>query len=70
MIGICPHCKIKLKEPPFNNRETNEVIIVLTYRRIIESGANIEKINELGHCRICRATTEDIDEQKRIVVAE
>lgn len=67
MIGICPHCKIKLKELPVNNRETNEAMVVLTYRRIIEAGANIEGIKELGYCKVCRATIKDVEEQKRIL---
>jgi len=70
MIGICPYCKIRLKEPPFNNRETNEVMIVLTYRKIIESGACIDNIKDVGYCKICRATIEDIEEQKKKIAVE
>lgn len=63
MIGICPNCSIRLKEPPFNERETNEVMITLAYRDIIDSGAIPRKIDELGYCEVCKATLEDIKDQ-------
>jgi len=67
MIGMCPHCKIQLKEPPFNNRETNEVMIVLIYRRLIESGAKLKNIVESGVCEVCRATLDDLKKQRELV---
>lgn len=67
MIGICPNCSIKLKEPPFNNRETNEVMITLGYRKLIESGVKPKKINELGYCEVCKATFEDLKNQARML---
>ena len=66
MIGKCPHCGIELKNPPFNGRETSEVMIVLTYRRLIETGAKIESIKSSGICHVCRATLEDLKEQKNL----
>ena len=42
MIGICPHCKIKLKEKPFSNRLTNEILVVMSYRQKIESKSNLK----------------------------
>ena len=67
MIGICPNCTIKLKEPPFNNRETNEVMTTLIYRDLIESGVKLRKINELGYCEICKATLKDLKEQEKLI---
>lgn len=64
MIGKCPHCGIELKAPPFNGRETNEVMIVLTYRRLIETGVQIEPVKSSGSCPVCRATIKDFEEQK------
>ena len=64
MIGKCPHCEIELKKPPFNNREINEVMIVLIYRQLVESGDKIENIKSTGFCKVCRATVEDLKEQK------
>lgn len=56
-----------MKEPPFNNRETNEVMITLIYRALIESGAKLKKINELGYCEVCKATLKDLKEQGKIL---
>lgn len=67
MIGICPHCRIKLNEPPFANRETNEVMLVLNYRKIIELKLTLAPIEELGHCELCRATKEDLEKQKSLI---
>ena len=67
MIGKCPSCGIKLKEPPFNKRDTNEVMIVLTYRRIIESGAKLRTMKETGICEVCRATMNDLEKQKSCI---
>ncbi len=63
MLGICPNCKIKLKEPPLNGRDTNEVMLVLTYRDILESGKVLKSIDELGYCELCNAKKEDLKEQ-------
>jgi hypothetical protein len=68
MIGICPHCKIRLKEKPFSERITNEIIIVINYRKKIESKAEIKTIEQLQYCEICNATLQDIKEQKRILM--
>lgn len=67
MIGLCPNCSIKLKEPPFNDRETNEVMITLSYRKLIESGTKLRKINELGYCEVCKAKIQDLKEQARML---
>jgi hypothetical protein len=67
MIGICPNCCIRLKEPPFNDRETNEVMITLAYRDLIDSGIKPKKIRELGYCEVCKATLEDLKEQAIIL---
>lgn len=65
MLGICPNCKIKLKEPPFNDRDTNEVMLVIKYRDIIESGNTPKLIDELGYCELCKAKKEDLEKQKK-----
>ena len=66
MNGICPHCQIRLKEPPFNEkRETNEVIVIITYRRLVESGIEIKNIKDIGYCEICKATIDDLEDQKK-----
>jgi hypothetical protein len=67
MIGICPNCKIKLKEPPLNNRDTNEVMLVLKYRNLIEEGIKLKPLVELGYCELCNATNEDIEEQNKLI---
>lgn len=64
MIGICPSCKIRLKEPPFNGRETNEVMLTLKYRKMIEENLKIRNIDDLGYCELCNSTKKDIKEQK------
>ena len=66
MIGRCPHCGISLKEPPFNKRETNEVMIVMAYRRIIDNNQEPKNITEIGYCEVCRATPEDKEEQTNL----
>ncbi len=63
MLGICPNCKIKLKEPPFNNRETNEIILILNYRKNIENKIHFRAVEEKGFCELCRATKKDIEGQ-------
>ncbi len=63
MIGVCPHCGISLKHPPHNDRETNEVMIVLIYRRLIESGDDLQTLKETKKCVVCNATAEDLVEQ-------
>jgi hypothetical protein len=64
MMGICPNCKIKLKEPPFNGRETNEVVLTLKYRKFIENKSKLGTINDLGYCELCNASKDDLEGQK------
>ena len=64
MIGICPNCKIKLKEPPFSGRETNEVVLTLKYRQLVENNKKLKNINEIGYCELCNADEDDFIEQK------
>lgn len=63
MLGICPNCKIKLDIPPFNGRETNEVMLVLIYRKLIDSNIGLKSIDDLGYCEVCNAKKSDIDSQ-------
>jgi len=70
MIGRCPHCGIELKKPPFNNRETNEVMIVLIYRQFVESGDKVESMKTAGYCKVCRAKPEDLKEQKILLTTK
>ena len=65
MLGICPNCKIKLKEPPFDERDTNEVMLIIRYRDIIENGSTLKPIDELGYCELCKAKKEDLEAQKK-----
>lgn len=63
MLGTCPNCKIKLKEPPFGNRNTNEVMLVLSFRDLVENRIPIKSMDELGYCQLCNATKKDLEEQ-------
>lgn len=67
MIGTCPNCGIKLKEPPFENRETNEVVITLKYRWLIDNNIKLKPIEENGSCEICEASSEAIKKQKLFI---
>lgn len=60
MLGICPNCKIDLKENSDNKRITNEVMLVLKYREMVERGCKPRDIKELGYCELCNATIDDI----------
>ena len=64
MIGICPHCKINLAQPPFNGRTTNEVMLTIDYRKIIENNLKLKNFKNLGYCELCKATKKDHEEQK------
>ena len=61
MIGICPHCKIDLKQEPFGNRETNEMLVVMNYRKKLDSGQDLKPVSELGYCEICNATLDYLE---------
>ena len=67
MIGICPHCKIRLDKPPFNKRDINEVMLTLKYRDKKDKNIKIQDFNQLGYCEICNATKQDLEEQKGIL---
>ncbi|MBS3093055.1 hypothetical protein J4456_00565 [Candidatus Pacearchaeota archaeon] len=63
MIGRCPNCGIKLKEPPFSERETSEVLITLKYREMVENNIKIFSIEEKGYCEICNAQPDELEAQ-------
>lgn len=63
MIGKCPNCGIKLKDPPFNERETNEVMLTLKYRNFVENNKIIYSIKKKGYCEICNAKIKDLEKQ-------
>lgn len=65
MLGYCPNCKIKLKEPPFGKRNTNEMLVIMAYRKFIDSKTKIRPIDEAGYCEICNATKDEIEIQKK-----
>jgi len=65
MLGICPNCKIKLKDPPFNDRDTNEVMLVIKYRKAVENGCTPKSIDDLGYCQLCNAKKEDLEKQEK-----
>ena len=64
MIGKCPNCGINLKEPPFENRNTNEVMLTLKYRDFIENDKELTSIEKKGYCVICNAKFRDLEMQK------
>jgi len=64
MIGTCPHCKIRLDRPPFNKRNTNEVLLTLKYRERVDNKESINSFDDLGYCEVCDATKEDKENQK------
>jgi hypothetical protein len=65
MIGKCPHCKIELEKPPFGRRITNEVMLTLWYRKIIEQNKKLPPINEIGKCKLCNASKKDLEQQRK-----
>lgn len=66
MIGICPSCGINLKEPPFNNRETNEVVLTLKYRDLVENNKPNPSIEKAGYCQLCNASLKDLQSQNSL----
>lgn len=66
MIGKCPHCQIELKRPPFKGRETNEMLVVMNYRKFMDTGNNPRSLDEIGYCEVCNASPQEIKEQKRL----
>ena len=67
MIGTCPNCGIKLKERPFGDRETNEVVITLRYRDFLDNNKKISSIERAGYCEICNAQLEAIKKQRLFI---
>ncbi len=65
MIGRCPHCKIDLNKPPFNGRNTNEVVLTLNYRNKVENNEKLESVEKMGYCELCNAKLEDLEEQEK-----
>lgn len=66
MIGKCPHCKIALKARPFTDRETNEVMLTMAYRRLVENNTIIEPLEQVGYCKLCNAKQADLEAQKEL----
>ena len=66
MIGKCPHCGIGLGKPPHENRETNEVMLTMAYRRMVDNGLDIGSVDDTGYCPICNATKQAIERQKEL----
>ncbi len=67
MIGKCPNCNIQLKEPPFEGRNTNEVMLTLKYRGLVESNTKLPTIEKAGYCTVCDAKLADLKEQKKLL---
>lgn len=67
MIGKCPNCGINLKEPPFENREINEVVVTLKYRHFIDNNKPIVSIEKAGYCEICNTKLGQLKEQKKLL---
>ena len=70
MIGTCPSCGINLKEPPFNNRETNEVVLTLKYRDLVENKEPFKSIEKAGYCQLCNASLKDFQSQNSLTEQE
>ena len=70
MIGICPSCGINLKEHPFNNRETNEVVLTLKYRDLVENKESFSSIEKAGYCQLCNASLKDLQGQNSLTKQE
>jgi len=67
MIGKCPNCSISLKEPPLENRETNEVVITLRYRYFIDNDKPLASIEKKGYCDVCDAKVGDLKKQVELM---
>jgi len=67
MIGKCPSCGIGLKDPPFTNRETNEVVITLRYRSFVDNNKAMNSVEQKGYCDICNANIADLKEQLKLL---
>ena len=67
MIGKCPNCGIMLKEPPFSGRETNEVMLTLRYRDLVENNKIMQSMEKKGYCILCSASKDDIKKQKLMI---
>jgi len=67
MIGKCPNCTISLKDPPFSDRETNEVVITLKYRSFLDNNKSPLSIEKKGYCDICEAKITDLKEQNELL---
>ncbi|MBT4166245.1 hypothetical protein HOE04_04375 [archaeon] len=63
MIGRCPHCGIDLTMPPFNDREVNEVMVVMNFRQRVDGDEELESIEKKGYCDICKASLKDLEAQ-------
>ena len=70
MIGKCPHCGILLKEEPFGERITNEVVLTLLYRGFVENKRSLPSMEQKGYCVLCKATKIDHQKQKRFLIIE
>jgi hypothetical protein len=67
MLGICPNCKISLKDNDDKDRDTNEVMLVLRYRELVDKGIIPRSVEELGYCELCNAKKQDFNLQKAII---
>lgn len=67
MLGICPNCKIDLKKLP-NKNEISEMMLILNYRKLIDSGEKPKSIDELGYCEICKATKKEIEKEIKAII--
>ena len=67
MIGKCPNCNIDLKKPPLSDRETNEMIVIMNYRKILDNGGRPKSLDDLGYCEVCNATMKDHEKQKNLI---
>jgi len=66
-MGKCPACGINLKEPPFDKRETNEVLLTLKFRDFADNNKKMVSIEKAGYCEICDASLEVLNKQKALI---
>jgi len=66
MIGKCPFCNIELSKPPIDKKSINEMLLIIEYRKKLDSGGSFQPVKDLGYCELCNSTIEEINSQIEI----